>query len=141
MMNTNHKFALIALSLAIASPMALAQSADAQSAAPPQAIDSVTGVAQEASVEPAAQPAAAPGQAATMTAAPEAAASAQPQRKSWASIDVDADGKISATEAQTDPALLKQFPAIDADKDGFVTVAEYKAHLAARSSKKDDSKG
>lgn len=131
----NRKFALIALSAALASPLAFAQSTDAQPAAAPQATDSATGTTQDATAQPATQPAA------TAQAATEMATTGKPQRKSWESIDVDADGKISATEAQSDPALLKQFPTIDVDKDGFVTVAEYKAHVAAKSAKKSGSQG
>jgi EF hand len=136
MNNINRKLALIALTAALASPLAFAQSTDA-SAAPAQATDATgTAPATQPAAQPGAQPAATPAQSAT-----EMASTGKPQRKTWESIDIDGDGKISAVEAQSDAALLKQFPTIDTDKDGFVSVAEYKAHVAAKSGKKASSQG
>jgi len=118
---------LIAVTAALASSLSFAQSADPQqAAAATPAGDTAAAVTQPAAQAPTEGPL-----------APNAA----PQRKPWSAIDTDGDGKISAVEAQSDAALLKHFPAMDADKDGFVTIAEYKAHISAKPAKKSGSQG
>jgi Ca2+-binding EF-hand superfamily protein len=44
-------------------------------------------------------------------------------------LDVDGDGKISATEAGVDASF--DFAAMDSDGDGFVTDAEYRTWAKA----------
>lgn len=48
------------------------------------------------------------------------------QRDVWARLDADADGRISATEADNDTTFDGNFAAMDADADGFVSDAEYR---------------
>lgn len=51
------------------------------------------------------------------------------QRDAWVRLDVDADGRISLDEAASDDMLSDMFERVDADGDGFVSDAEYRAHL------------
>lgn len=60
-------------------------------------------------------------------AAHAAAHSSVVQRDTWARLDADGDGRISATEADLDATFDGDFTAIDTDKDGFVSDAEYRA--------------
>lgn len=53
-------------------------------------------------------------------------------RSTWARLDVNHDGKISATEADVDTSFDTAFTAMDSDGDGFVTDAEYRAHAKAQ---------
>jgi len=117
---------LIAVSAALASSLSFAQATGQSQVTPAPVGDTAAAVTPPAAQAP--------------TDAP-LAANAAPQRKPWSAIDTDGDGKISAVEAQSDAALLKHFPAMDADKDGFVTVAEYKAHISAKPGKKAASQG
>ena len=48
------------------------------------------------------------------------------QRDVWARLDVDADGRISAAEADADATFDGDFDAMDADDDGFVSDTEYR---------------
>ena len=61
-----------------------------------------------------------------------AAHSAVVTRSTWARLDVNGDGKISATEANVDTSFDGAFSAMDSDGDGFVTDAEYRAHAKAQ---------
>lgn len=54
-------------------------------------------------------------------------------RSTWARLDVDRDGRISAGEADVDTSFDGAFSAMDGDGDGFVTDAEYRAHAQAQS--------
>lgn len=65
-------------------------------------------------------------------AADAAGHSAVVTRSTWARLDVDGDGKISATEADVDTSFDGAFSAMDSDGDGFVTDAEYRAHAKAQ---------
>ena len=62
-----------------------------------------------------------------------AAHSAVVTRSTWARLDVNHDGRISATEADVDTGFDGAFSAMDSDGDGFVTDAEYRAHAKAQS--------
>ena len=53
-------------------------------------------------------------------------------RSTWARLDVNHDGRISATEADVDTSFDSAFAAMDSDGDGFVTDAEYRAHAKAQ---------
>lgn len=49
----------------------------------------------------------------------------------WGRLDVNADGRISASEADVDAGFDGMFGAMDTNGDGFVTEAEYRAHAKA----------
>lgn len=100
--------AALALTAALAAPMAFAQS----SAEQPPASDAATPAAT--AQEPAA-------------AAPTAAA---PQKKSWADVDTDKSGNLSKTEAASVPALSQVFEQADSDANGQLTPDEYKNYVA-----------
>jgi len=119
-MQKTNKLAILsfALASALAAPAAFAQSA---AAATPQ--------------DPAAQ--ATPQQQPT-EAAPQAAAPAQ---KSWADLDANGNGSLSATEAAPIESLAKVFPKADKDGNGELTADEYKAWLAANGSKSKAGQG
>jgi Ca2+-binding EF-hand superfamily protein len=53
--------------------------------------------------------------------------SAVVQRDAWTRLDVDADGRISPTEADADAAFGLDFDDMDTDDDGFVSDAEFRA--------------
>lgn len=57
--------------------------------------------------------------------------SAVVQRDTWTRLDADADGRISATEADADAGFDSGFAAMDANGDGFITDAEFRAHAKA----------
>ena len=55
------------------------------------------------------------------------------QRATWSRLDADADGRISAVEADADAGIDGSFSAIDSNSDGFITNAELRAHAKATS--------
>lgn len=118
-------FTALTLSLALAAPIAFAQS---QEAADPAA-QSPTAQAQSATASDpaAAQASTAPEQSAA-PAAPETGAEAK--RITWSDLDADKDGKLTKTEAASVEALTQVFDDADADKDGALTPDEYKAFVA-----------
>ena len=95
-----------ALASAFAAPAAFAQSAPT------------------ATQDPAAQPA--PQQQAT-----EAAPQAAPAQKTWAELDANGNGSLSASEAAPIDSLTKVFAKADKDGNGELTADEYKSWLAA----------
>ena len=95
-----------ALASAFAAPAAFAQSAPT------------------ATQDPAAQPA--PQQRAT-----EAAPQAAPAQKTWAELDANGNGSLSASEAAPIDSLTKVFAKADKDGNGELTADEYKTWLAA----------
>ena len=95
-----------ALASAVAAPAAFAQSAPT------------------ATQDPAAQPA--PQQQAT-----EAAPQAAPAQKTWAELDANGNGSLSASEAAPIDSLTKVFAKADKDGNGELTADEYKSWLAA----------
>lgn len=113
----NSLIPLLALTAALAAPLAFAQSS--------------TGT-----------PTAADPQSTTAPPADAAAAPAQGKAKTWADVDADKDGKISKTESATEPAVGQIFDQADADKDGSLTTDEYKAYIAkANGAPKSDQGG
>ena len=97
--------ALIALGAALALPAAFAQSEPTQDV-------------REA-------------QAAAADRAPQAAPPAgEPRQMTWADVDTDGNGSISATESAAIASLAQVFSAADADADGELTADEYKAYVA-----------
>jgi len=53
--------------------------------------------------------------------------SAVAQRDVWSELDVDSDGRISATEAGADAEFNAHFSMMDSDGDGFLSADEYRA--------------
>jgi Ca2+-binding EF-hand superfamily protein len=53
------------------------------------------------------------------------------QRDTWAKLDADHDGRISASEANVDSAFDSNFAGMDADNDGFVSDSEYRTFAKA----------
>ena len=80
--------------------------------------------APTATQDPAAQPA--PQQQAT-----EAAPQAAPAQKTWAELDANGNGSLSASEAAPIDSLTKVFAKADKDGNGELTADEYKSWLAA----------
>lgn len=107
---------LIALSAALALPVAFAQDATTQD---PTATQDAT------------------AQQATPPATPEAAS----QPLTWADVDADSDGKLSKDEAQRIPSLAQVFDNADADSDGLLTQEEYQAFVAQNDSSTPPSDG
>lgn len=53
--------------------------------------------------------------------------SAVAQRDVWTELDVDGDGRVSATEAAADADFNAHFSMMDSDGDGFLSADEYRA--------------
>ncbi len=114
--NRNSLFALIVATGAALSLPAMAQNADAQAA---------TAQAQQAKAQ-----AAQAQETAADASATAARAEANSGGQSWASVDVDADGNISKSEAKVNAGLSQVFDHADSNKDGKLTPDEYKAYAA-----------
>ncbi len=97
-----------ALASALAAPAAFAQSAPANSQDP------------AAQAMPQQQPSA--SDSATQTA---------PAQKTWAELDANGNGSLSASEAAPIDSLAKAFAKADKDGNGELTADEYKTWLAA----------
>lgn len=123
MNNRNRKplIGLIALSAALAMPMAFAQS-ETEEAAPPQAS------------QPTPTEATTPTESATGASVQSAeqtnAAASNDAKQGWADVDVDKDGAISKQEASSNAGLSQVFDQADADTDGKLTPEEYKAFVS-----------
>lgn len=109
MKSLNRTIPLLALTAALAAPVAFAQSTTAAPQTSPTAADQAAPPADSA-----ATPAAAP----------------QGKAKTWADVDADKDGKISKTESASEPAVGQIFDQADSNKDGSLTTDEYKAYIA-----------
>ncbi|MGV8943385.1 EF-hand domain-containing protein [Thermomonas sp.] len=112
--------AAAALAACMAVPAAFAQEAAKTS-------EARAGMAQDAQV-PQASP-------------PVAGTTAEPAKKSWSDLDVNANGSLSATEAAPIESLAKVFDKADANGDGELTQEEYKAWLAANAGKQQPKQG
>ncbi|MCY7355562.1 MAG: EF-hand domain-containing protein [Lysobacter sp.] len=108
----NALMGLLALSVAVAMPMAFAQKQDQKAADPAATTQSETP--------------------ATTTPAPAAptATAGDAKPKTWSDVDGDKDGNISKTEAASEPAVGEIFDLADANKDSKLTPDEYKAYVA-----------
>ena len=53
------------------------------------------------------------------------------QRDTWAKLDTDHDGRISAAEADADSGFDTTFGDMDADNDGFINDSEYRTFAKA----------
>jgi len=101
----------LAIAAAVAAPLAFAQDQTATQQAEVEAT-----MTQEAQVPPVAE---------DLPQVPEATAPA-----TFATLDVDQDGRVSKDEAAADAALSAAFDETDTDGDGFVTEAEFDVHAA-----------
>ena len=109
-------FGLIALSAALAMPVAFAQEADATAQDP-------TTTTQDPTTAPA------------PTAQPES------QPLTWADLDVDGNGTLSKVEAGNVQSLAQVFDDADADKNGELTPDEYKAFVAKANAQQPEDAG
>ncbi|WP_299344445.1 EF-hand domain-containing protein [uncultured Pseudoxanthomonas sp.] len=115
MTNNNRKplIALVALSAALAMPLAFAQ-------------EKTDDAAQAQQTEQSSEQAA--GSATTPTQSTEAGATQAKQ--GWADVDTNGDGNISKEEAGANPGLSQVFDQADANTDGSLTADEYKAFVS-----------
>ncbi len=111
MTNNNRKplIALVALSAALAMPLAVAQE---------KAEDAAQAHTEQAAT----------GSATTPTQSTDAAATQAKQ--GWADVDTNGDGNISKEEAAANPGLSQVFDQADANADGSLTADEYKAFVS-----------
>ena len=121
MKNTKYTLGLIALSAALAMPMAYAQSQTEEAAQPqteqPTPTESATPTdsAQGAATQPTEQ---------------ATGAASSGGKQGWKDVDTDKDGAISKTEASSKAGLSQIFDKADADTDGKLTPDEYKAFVS-----------
>lgn len=110
--NRKPLIALVALSAALAMPLAFAQekTEDAATQQTEPTEDQATGAATD-----------------TPTQSTQSAAQGQ---QGWADVDTDGDGSISKEEAAANPGLSQVFDQADADADGKLTADEYKAFVS-----------
>jgi cytochrome c peroxidase len=122
MNNRNRKpmIGLIALSAALAMPMAFAQDATTEDAAQPQ-----TEQAQPAPTESAES-----ATGATTQPAEQATSAASSGKQGWDDVDMDKDGAISKQEASANAGLSQVFDQADGNADGKLTADEYKAFVS-----------
>lgn len=129
MNNRNRKplIGLIALSAALAMPMAFAQS-DTEQAAQPQTTQP-TPTDATTPTETATPTESATG--ATMQSTDQTTGAASSDAKQgWNDVDADKDGAISKQEASSNAGLSQVFDQADADTDGKLTAEEYKAFVS-----------
>jgi cytochrome c peroxidase len=122
MNNRNRKplIGLIALSAALAMPMAFAQDATTEDAAQPQA--------EQTQPTPTESAESATG--ATTQPAEQATSAASSGKQGWDDVDVDKDGAISKQEASSNAGLSQVFDQADGNADGKLTADEYKAFVS-----------
>ena len=111
MKTTNRKplIALIALSAALAMPLAFAQD-DAKDPQNPQPTEEATG--------------------STTQPTEQATSAVSAGQQGWNDVDIDKDGAISKQEAAANAGLAQIFDQADADTDGKLTAEEYKAFVS-----------
>ncbi len=122
MNNRNRKplIGLIALSAALAMPMAFAQDATTEDAAPPQT--------EQTQPTPTESAESATG--ATTQPAEQATSAASSGKQGWDDVDIDKDGAISKQEASANAGLSQVFDQADGNADGKLTADEYKAFVS-----------
>lgn len=124
MNNTNRKplIALIALTAALAMPMAFAQTETAEPAAQTPT--------EQATPTESATPAESATGASVQQAEQSAAGASDQGKQGWNDVDSDKDGAISKQEASSNAGLSQVFEEADADTDGKLTADEYKAFVS-----------
>ena len=108
--------ALVALSAALATPLAFAQQ---------KTEDAATQQAQQ--TEPTAEQATG---SATQSPTQSTQSAADGGKQGWADVDTNGDGNISKEEAAANPGLSQVFDQADANADGSLTADEYKAFVS-----------
>ncbi|MEG3791702.1 EF-hand domain-containing protein [Lysobacter sp. CCNWLW3] len=103
----NPRAILLALSAALAMPLAFAQSAPPPQEPPPSTSGDASQAAPSSGITPA-----------------------------FAEFDVDSNGKISQAEAAIDSQLSRNFATLDKNRDGALSEAEYHAAHAKQDSKR-----
>ena len=128
MNNRNRKplIGLIALSAALAMPMAFAQSETGETAPPQTAQPTPT----EASTPTEAAAAESATGASVQSIGQDTSAASSGAKQGWADVDTDKDGAISKQEASSNAGLSQVFDQADADTDGKLTAEEYKAFVS-----------
>ena len=121
MNNTNRK-PLIALTAALATPMAFAQTETAEPAAQTPT--------EQATPTESATPAESATGASVQQAEQSAAGASDQGKQGWNDVDSDKDGAISKQEASSNAGLSQVFEEADADTDGKLTADEYKAFVS-----------
>ena len=118
MKNTNRKplIALVALSAALAMPLAFAQEKTEDAAAQAQTQQS--------------EPTAEQATGSTTQSPTQSTQSATQGKQGWADVDTDGDGAISKQEAATNAGLSQVFDQADANADGSLSADEYKAFVS-----------
>ncbi|MEJ1098328.1 MULTISPECIES: EF-hand domain-containing protein [unclassified Pseudoxanthomonas] len=136
MNNQNRKplIGLIALTAALAMPLALAQeTTDSSAAAQTQTTDPQTQDATDAtSTDATGASTSGSATGAATQSAQESGASGNVRggKNDWASLDVDADSMISKEESAANPGLSQIFDKADADADGKLTADEYNSFVS-----------
>lgn len=122
MNNRNRKplIGLIALSAALAMPMAFAQDATTEDATQPQT--------EQTQPTPTESAESATG--ATTQPAEQATSAASSGKQGWDDVDMDKDGAISKQEASSNAGLSQVFDQADGNADGKLTADEYKAFVS-----------
>lgn len=134
MNNQNRKplIGLIALTAALAMPLALAQeTTDSSAAAQTQTTDPQTQDATDAASTDATSTDTTSATGAATQSSQQATGSASAQgQQSWKDVDTDGNGNISKTESAANPGLSQVFPKADADADGELTPDEYNTFVS-----------
>ena len=129
MKNQNRKplIGLIALTAALAMPLALAQeTTDSSASAQTQTAEPQTQTQDATSTDSTS----ATGAATTSAQESGASGNVRGGKNDWASLDVDTDGSISKEESAGNPGLAQIFDKADADADGKLTVDEYNTYVS-----------
>jgi hypothetical protein len=131
---------LIALTAALATPLAFAQeTTDSSASAQTQTTDPQTQTtdpqtqaqdATDATSTGATGSATGSATGGTTQSPTTGSASAQGGKQDWASLDLDADTMISKEEASANAGLSQIFDKADADTDGKLTADEYNAYVS-----------
>jgi hypothetical protein len=129
MNNRNRKplIGLIALSAALAMPMAFAQSETEETATPQTEQPAPT---EATTPTEAAPPTESATGASVQSTEQDTSAASSGAKQGWADVDTDKDGAISKQEASSNAGLSQVFDQADADTDGKLTPEEYKAFVS-----------
>lgn len=138
MLSIKRNMIAIALGLALASPLAIAQSTNAtakgNSSKPTPAAQASTTATDAVSARTTARESRASTAASTSTNMSDEAKSPPGKGNWWQDADTDGDGKISTAESAANAGLQSRFSTIDANHDGYVTNEEYRKFYTSTAS-------